>query len=134
MIMQSIRGHCFCRKVRYSISGPVRDLCYCHCESCRRAVGSVFVAWGTVDAGAFEVLAGRLSIVNSSKGVSRGFCAECGSSLTYQNALRSGELDFTLVSLEDPSMYAPKAHIWVEDKLPWVKINDGLTQYPTVVG
>lgn len=132
--MQSINGHCFCRKVRYSISGPVRDLCYCHCESCRRAVGSVFVAWGTVDAGAFKVMAGRLSIVNSSKGISRGFCAECGSSLTYQNVLRSGEIDFTLVSLEDSSMYAPKAHIWVEDKLPWVKINDGLPQYPTVVG
>lgn len=133
MIMQSASGYCFCKKVRYSISAPVRNLCYCHCESCRRAVGSVFVAWGTVDASAFNVLAGRLSIVNTSKHVSRGFCAECGSSLTYQHALRSGEIDFTLASLEDPSMYAPQVHIWVQDKLSWVQINDGLPQYSTVV-
>lgn len=131
--MKSANGHCFCKKVQYSISEPVRDLCYCHCESCRRAVGSAFVAWGTVDTAAFNILAGRLSFVNSSKGVSRGFCAECGSSLTYQNALRSGEIDFTLVSLEDSSLYAPQAHIWVEDKLPWVNINDDLPQYQTVV-
>jgi hypothetical protein len=86
-----------------------------------------------VDIGNFNIMAGRLAITNSSKDVSRGFCGECGSSLTYQHALRAGEIDFTLVSLEDPSMFAPAAHIWVRDKLPWVRINDSLPQYPTVV-
>ena len=127
----SLKGRCCCEKVRYLISGPARNLCYCHCESCRRAVGSAFVAWGTVDASGFQIVAGDLRVVNTSKDVARGFCADCGSSLTYQHALRSSEIDFTLASLEIPSMYAPQAHIWVQDKLPWVQLNDGLPQYPT---
>jgi hypothetical protein len=97
-------------------------------------VGAPFVAWGTVDANAFDIVAGRLETVNSSKDVIRGFCVACGSSLTYQNASRPGEIDFTVVTLEDPSMYPPAAHIWVKDKLPWVKINDSLPQYQTVNG
>jgi len=133
--MQQIlaNGHCLCKKVRYSIAGQVRNLCYCHCQSCRRAIGAAFVAWGTVDASDFAIVTGRLRIVNSSMGVARGFCGECGSSLTYQHELRSSEIDFTLVSLEDPSIYVPEAHIWVKDKLSWVQINDSLPQYQTVL-
>jgi hypothetical protein len=135
MIVQKIlaNGCCLCRKVRYSISAPIRNLCYCHCESCRRAVGSAFVAWGTVDANAFDVVAGHMRIVKSSADVSRGFCADCGTSLTYQRASRSSDMDFTLATLEDPSRYAPEAHIWVQNKLSWVQINDGLPQYQTVI-
>jgi hypothetical protein len=43
-------------------------------------------------------------------------------------------MDFTLVSLDDPSALAPQIHIWVQDKLPWIKLSDGLPQYPTVPG
>ena len=126
-------GRCLCNGVRFEISGLVRNLCYCHCESCRRAVGAPFVAWGTVDADVFKVVAGHLSIVNSSKNVTRGFCEKCGSSLTYQEAMRSGEIDFTLVSLDDPSRCPPEMHIWVKDKLSWVQLDDALPQYQTVM-
>ena len=47
--------------------------------------------------------------------------------------LRCHEIDLTLVSFEDASPYAPRAHIWVEDKLPWVHIDDGLPQYAQVI-
>jgi hypothetical protein len=126
-------GHCLCKQVGYAISGPVRNLCFCHCESCRRAVGSAYVAWGTTDADKFQLTRGELRLVSSSTGVSRGFCGHCGSSITYQNALRADEIDFTLATLQDPSMYAPQAHIWVQDKVPWVRIHDGLPEYPTVI-
>jgi hypothetical protein len=96
-------------------------------------VGSAFVAWGTVNRGEFQIVQGELCIVTSSKAVSRGFCSRCGSSLTYQHADRADEIDVTLASLDDPSPYAPEAHIWVRDKLPWVQIHDGLPQYQTVV-
>ena len=125
-------GHCLCKKVGYSIAGEVRNLCYCHCESCRRAAGSVSVAWGTVDYSHFRITKGQLATVNSSQGVERGFCGDCGSALTYRHQLRSNEIDFTLATLEQPSAMAPQSHIWVQDKLPWVKIADGLPQYQTV--
>lgn len=90
------------------------------------------MAWGTVDRAKFEITRGDLSLISTSKGVERGFCGNCGTTLTYRNELRDSEIDFTLVSLDEPGVMSPKVHIWVKDKLPWVQINDGLPQYQTV--
>ena len=125
-------GRCYCQKFRFLVEGPVRNLCVCHCESCRRAAGAAFVAWGTVDGGCFHVLSGTLSVIRASPEVERGFCDACGTSLTYRHVQRSGEIDFTLVSLDDPTLLQPQAHVWVQDKLPWVEIVDGMPQYQTV--
>jgi hypothetical protein len=127
-------GRCYCGTVRFSVTGPVRNLCVCHCESCRRAAGAAFVAWGTVDADRFKILSGEPTAVRLSAEVERTFCSHCGSSLTYRHDLRAGDVDFTLVSLDDPGALAPRMHIWVQDKLPWVTLNDGLPQFQTVPG
>jgi hypothetical protein len=132
MNSQTYFGHCYCGKVRFAAAGPVRNLCVCHCESCRRAAGAAFVAWGTVNADQFKILSGDTSIVRMSAEVERTFCRNCGSSLTYSHTLRAGDLDFTLVLLDDPSALVPRMHIWVEDKLPWLKLSDGLPQYQTL--
>ena len=50
-------------------------------------------------------------------------------SLTYEHEVREGQIAVTLTSFDDPSGFSPSAHIWVEDKLPWVTINVGLPQY-----
>jgi hypothetical protein len=86
----------------------------------------MFVAWGTVDLAGFTLVQGQLAITKSSHDVERGFCARCGTSLSYRHALRSTEIDFTLASLDDPAAVRPKCHIWVQDKIPWVDITDGL--------
>jgi len=128
-----LSGRCSCGEVRYRVEGTVRDRCYCHCESCRRAVGAPFVAWGTVDSGNFSAT-GKIAVIGSSEHVTRGFCERCGTTLTYQHALRSHEIDFTLVSLDDANALPPERHIWVRDKLSWVTLDDDLPQYATVVG
>jgi hypothetical protein len=65
----------------------------------------------------------------SSARVLRGFCAACGSSLTYRSETRPTEIDVTLVTLDEPTRLAPQMHIWVADKLPWVVLADGLPQH-----
>jgi hypothetical protein len=92
------------------------------------------VAWGTVDVGDFVVTKGHVARVNSSTNVERGFCGNCGSSLTYQHVSRNHEIDFTLGCLDDPNVLAPHYHIWVREKLPWLNIDDGLPQHQTVAG
>jgi hypothetical protein len=111
--------------------GDASNLCFCHCTSCRRATGAMMVAWGTFTAASFRITGGHLEEVATSPGVTRGHCARCGTSLTYRNAARAGEVDVTLATLDDPSALRPTAHIWVQDKLPWVGIGDGLPQYET---
>jgi len=127
-------GGCFCGAVRYEACGAPRTLCYCHCESCRRAAGSPAVAWATFDRSGFRVTHGALAEFRSSPPVTRGFCAACGSCLTYCHEARPGEIDLTLATLEEAARLAPQMHVWVADKLPWVRIEDGLPQYSESAG
>jgi hypothetical protein len=87
------------------------------------------VAWGSFDAACFELTRGRLAQVASSQPVVRGFCPRCGCALTYRHRDRPGEVDVTLASLDDPAALAPERHIWVSEKLPWLKLGDGLPQH-----
>jgi hypothetical protein len=123
-------GGCLCGAVRYEARGVPRYLCFCHCASCRRAFGAPLVPWATFARAELHITRGVLAQYRSSAGVLRGFCAACGSSLTYLNEARAGDIDLALASLDDPGELAPTMHMWVEDKLPWVSIEDGLPRYP----
>ena len=129
MHAMSYAGGCLCGAVRYEARGEVTNLCFCHCSSCRRATGAPMVPWGTVAAPNLSILRGRLAQYRSSPKVTRGFCAQCGTSLSYRHDDRGGEIDVTLSSLDDAGALAPQVHIWVEDKLPWVAIADGRAQF-----
>jgi|SRR5579862_476336 len=131
---QTYSGGCLCGAVRYQVSGVARHLCFCHCHSCRRATGAPAVPWGTFARAAFRVTRGQLAEFRSSDAVTRGFCAACGSSLTYHNAARAHEIDVTLASLDEPTRLTPQMHVWVDDKLPWVEISDGRPQFGTGPG
>ena len=132
--MSILRGHCFCGEVTFQVQGPPSYSCFCHCESCQRAAGGVYVAWATFDRRDFAITSGTMAVHHSSPGVTRGLCTTCGTSLTYENSARNGEIDVTLTSFDDPSPFSPQAHIWVEDKQPWVTIADDLPQYPRNAG
>lgn len=122
-------GRCFCGQVRFEVAGPAKFACFCHCESCRRAAGGVYVAWATFVKNDFVVTAGEMLQHQSSRQATRGLCSNCGTSITYEHSDRKGQIDVNLTSLDDPSVFAPGAHIWVDDKLPWVNIDDGLPQF-----
>lgn len=125
----SYAGGCLCGRVRYEARGEVTNLCFCHCASCRRATGATLVPWGTFAADHFSIVRGDLAEYRSSPKVTRGFCTACGTSLTYRRDDRGGEIDVTLASLDDAAALVPEMHIWVEDKLPWVSIDDGRAQF-----
>ena len=127
--MNGYSGGCLCGHVRYQASGAGTNLCFCHCTSCRRAIGAPMVPWVTFAARSFTIVQGQLAEYRSSPGVSRGFCAACGTSMTYRRDDRSDEIDVTIASLDDPAALLPEAHIWVQDKLPWVAIADGRAQF-----
>lgn len=122
-------GHCFCGQMRFEVAGPAKFACFCHCESCRRAAGGVYVPWATFAKNDFVVTAGEMLLHHSSPQATRGLCSSCGTSITYEHSDRQGQIDVNLTSFDDPSLFAPSAHIWIDDKLPWVCIDDGLPQH-----
>ena len=130
MAEASYEGSCLCGKTRYRASGTATHLSYCHCRSCRGAAGASMVAWATFEKAKFVVTGGELAMHRSSTHVLRGFCAHCGTALTYAHDRRPEEIDVTLATISDPGELRPLAHIWVSHKLPWVVLGDGLPQFP----
>ncbi len=114
----------------YAFDAEPLYACHCHCQSCQQAAGAPFVTWATFPAADFRIGEGVIAEYHSSPGVTRGFCAQCGTSLTYAHRDRPGEIDITVVSLAEPERISPRSHIWVEDKAPWLVIDDDLPQYP----
>jgi len=131
---RTFRGRCFCGDVRFEVAGPVKFACFCHCESCRRAAGGAYVPWGTFARDRFTVTSGSLTMHHSSPQVARGHCRICGTSLSYEHEARAGQIDITLTSFDDPAQFAPQAHIWLQDKLPWVRIGDELPRFEKTFG
>ena len=129
MTSQNLAGGCLCGNIRYTIGGKFRSVCNCHCRSCRLATGAPFVTWGTIDRNLLSITRGELREVVSSPGIRRGFCGNCGTSLTYGQEQRPGELDICLVTLDEAASIRPEFHLWVSQKLPWVQIDDSLPQY-----
>jgi hypothetical protein len=41
-------------------------------------------------------------------------------------------IDITIASLDDPAPFAPQKTIFLEDKLPWVVINESIPSFQTV--
>jgi len=127
--MTTMTGRCYCGAIEYSVEGPERYACFCHCRSCQQLSGAACVPWATFDRDSFAVTKGSPAVVHSSPGVSRGFCRDCGSSLTYEIERRAGDIDIIATSLDDPAAVRPRSHVWVEDKQPWVTIGDDLPRY-----
>jgi hypothetical protein len=127
-------GGCLCGAVRYEVRAELPlYVCICHCQSCRKAVGGGMVPWVTFRSADVTMLGEALAERSSSPGVTRGHCARCGTSISYRHERRQGQIDLTLASMDHPGSFTPVAHIWVEDKLPWLGIDDGLPRYQKTV-
>lgn len=122
-------GGCLCGAIRYRVTGPARATSLCHCESCRRATGGPSLAWAIFDEDKVAIVEGTLATYASSPGVERGFCAACGTSLSYRRASRPGLFDVTTASLDDPEAFPPAKEIWTAERLAWEAANPDLPQY-----
>lgn len=122
-------GGCLCGAVRYRVRGEALWIAYCHCKSCQRASGSVVLPYAGFAQENFEIVQGEPVRFNSSPGVTRSFCARCGSPLTYEGERYPGETHITLGCLDGPSAFAPTAHVWTEDRIAWLAFADGLPHY-----
>ncbi len=122
---EPLTGRCFCGQARYRGGPLVYPPTLCHCESCRRAAGAPAVAWLTVATADFAWTQGEIREYESSPGVFRSFCPHCGTPLTYRANARSGEIDVTVCSLDEPAAAAPVDHIWMGDAPAWDRPHDG---------
>ncbi|NTJ42004.1 GFA family protein [Agrobacterium larrymoorei] len=117
-------GGCQCGAMRFRVEGTLKDSSICHCRMCQKAFGAYYAPLVSVRGQMFEWTRGEPKRFQSSNHVKRGFCAECGTPLTYEApdgiAVAAGAFD-------DPSAIPPVIQWGVENKIGFV---DSLHRLP----
>ena len=114
-----LAGGCQCGAVRYRLKAELTGVNVCHCRMCQKASGGPFMTFGGVRMSEFIVTHGAISTFPSSDIAERGFCAQCGTPLTY-HGLGSDRVSVTLGSLDDPNAAEPATQLGVESRLRWL--------------
>lgn len=124
-------GSCLCGKIRFDITGDIRNIVYCHCSECRKAQGSAFATNGIVDADRFIITSGRdaLTEYQYTPIQSKYFCKHCGSPIMSINSANPGVVRIRLGTIESDITEKPSAHIFVTSKANWEEITGTLPQY-----
>ena len=127
----SIReGGCQCGAVRYRIRGEPVMAALCHCSMCRRASAAPVVAWAMFEQTRVSFLNGPPASYASSSEARRGFCAKCGTQISFTASFIPGLIDLTIGSLDEPASIAPSFHYWDSKRLPWLVPGDDLPRHP----
>jgi hypothetical protein len=124
-------GSCFCGAIAAEISGEPFWVCYDHDDDCRRAIGSPLNVWVGYRPNEFQLIRGVLKSYSKSKGVTRTFCANCGTSISYSDEGLKEELYVTIGFLDNPQRFRPQVHAYWRMKLPWVDFLDDLPRMDT---
>ena len=120
------RGHCLCGAISWAAEGPLRWAAHCHCESCRRNCGAGIVSFIGAPTDGFRWTGGMPASYASSPGVTRSFCATCGSPVAFEAERYPGEIHLYAAQLDDMAMYAPQMHVHWSERVPWLSLNDDL--------
>lgn len=121
-------GGCLCGKIRYRASGVPIGTAHCHCDKCRRHSGAVFASGVGFSADDIEWLTDEPALYQSSENCARSFCPTCGSSIAHHWLDIHTTWPF-IGTLDHPESVTPEFHIFVEEQIPWLHINDGLPRY-----
>ncbi|MFN0263041.1 GFA family protein [Tepidamorphus sp. 3E244] len=112
-------GGCQCGAIRYRVEGPLTHAHVCHCRMCQKAAGNYFMPLANAQKADFSLTRGTLSVFSSSRDVERGFCAKCGTPLTF-DTVSAPHLNLVLGSLDDPASVKPQMQYGTESKMPWL--------------
>jgi len=126
--MAQLKGRCLCGAIRYSVNSAPKWTALCHCESCRRATSAPIVAWMGFEKAQIDWV-GRKTFYQSSEIATRGFCATCGTQMSFESTNWPGEIHLYAASLENPGDYVPDLHCHHGEALPWLEIQDHLPRF-----
>jgi hypothetical protein len=121
-------GGCVCGGTRYVLKSRPFALIDCHCIDCRRSAGAPYVTWGSVPRHDLVVTNGEPRKIAHANRI-RSFAACCGTHLFFEDTKDSEMIDITIALLDDPTLLAPRKVIFLEDKLPWVVIDESLPRF-----
>ena len=125
-------GGCLCGAVRYEATGDSFGVIHCHCHSCRKHNGAPVVTLAGFMADQVEWSGDARKIYQSSPGVGRAFCGNCGTPLTWEgvSSNQGGPIfEFHISTFDNPNVLAPSSHSFYPERIAWFDIADNLPRY-----
>jgi hypothetical protein len=114
-----LSGGCQCGAVRYSLYAMPERSGICHCRMCQKAVGGPFSASAAVNDADIAWTRDPPSLFASSSAAERGFCARCGTPLTFRYRKRPDHISVSICSLDNPAAVTPRLVMGIESRLDW---------------
>ncbi len=126
-----LKGSCLCGVVAYEIHSGLGPIVMCHCSRCRKANGSAFATNAAVNTKDFKLTGGErfMAEFESSPGVFRVFCGNCGSPLYSRRQITPEIIRLRIGTLDTAIEGKPSAHVFVGSKAEWYEICDDLPQH-----
>jgi hypothetical protein len=124
----TLTGGCLCGGARFQTDQQPLMIRHCHCVMCRKMTGSAFMTGLMYRADAIQ-WSGQTNSYESSPGIVRVFCGNCGSSLAFRQTVVPEKDCLLLGAFDDPSQIQigrKVDHIFAERELDWLRIDDGL--------
>ncbi len=123
-----MEGGCHCQAIRFEVEGIPSWTGACYCIDCRKISGAPYVVWAGYALHQLKILQGVPKQYASSENVIRSFCEHCGSTFSYAYKDAPESIFISVGSFDNPDTLEPKEHIFVDQKLPWVRITDDFPQ------
>ncbi|MDT6940458.1 GFA family protein [Brucella pseudogrignonensis] len=117
-------GGCQCGAVRFHVEGALGSASICHCRMCQKAFGNFYAPLVSLGEAKLIWMRDEPKRFQSSNHVKRGFCAECGTPLTYE---APDGVALSIGAFDAPEEIEPTVQWGVEVKLPYV---DDLAKLP----
>lgn len=130
--MAMIEGGCLCGSVRYSSAQDPLNTSICHCKHCQKQAGTAFSLIVAVFRHGLNIK-GELTTFedtgDSGEPVLRRFCGKCGSPILSEFMSVPDVVFIKSGTLDDTTWLKPDAHIWMEHKQDWLKLEEELKSY-----
>jgi hypothetical protein len=126
---QVFEGGCLCSAIRYrATEAPVRGV-MCHCSMCRRHSGAPVLAFVHFPKAAFSWIGREPQRFRSSRYAERGFCPECGSTISMREEVLSDRVQICVGTLDTPDQVRIDDHVWTQQRIAWFDVKDDLPRF-----
>lgn len=123
------QGGCLCGNLRFELRGRRLWVAHCHCHSCRRNTGSAVATFVGYRKEQLTYTLGERKFYQSSPGVQRGFCADCGTPMTYEADRCPEEVHLYISTIDNPDKLVPQLHVFFAERIAWMELADDLPRY-----
>ena len=130
-VAPAVTGRCYCGATTFVATQRPQTIAYCHCTDCRRVTGAPVAAFAAFDDASMTFTPDEGRSVVANPGVTRSFCAACGSPLTGRYAYLPGQVFVPIGILDQADDLAPHFHAHESQRLTWLHINDDLERFAT---